>query len=454
MSLKSDLEDFAQQNPDLQSAIDQASASVDQFTAAFDKVVAQVRTSAENYWEQVKNDYDNDVSDGDDVVNGDTDVDTDDTDTDDNVVNGDTDVDNGNTDVSDDDVKIVADGETATYDNTVTDADNFSGGAVENGLKAVFSGDTANVELNDVGQDDGGDPDFSDYDSSFALTLDEADDANVGTLNVDGTAINGANLLFDVANGDDEGLQSLDTINLGISSNADFSDFENYPSANVLLDGESLGGVSTIDASDSPVDLTLAAPSLEDTNSALSSVIQGDGDDTTTLYTDQLTSDTLDVELGQGDDTITLNQGEADSDGASPTAVSLTGGGGDNTFAFKEGNITNDENSDTGFTNTVAITDFDGGDDDILQFEQFDGFADQSTVDDALNSDASLYDNVMAVANAIDEGATAQFGFDGNTYVYQDTDTDDDDPNFDDGDTLIELTGVDQPIDTGSVVGA
>nr|WP_298377001.1 hypothetical protein [uncultured Halomonas sp.] len=403
MTIQTELEDYAKQHSNLLAAIDQ-------LTAAFDQVVEQLRVSVDNYWEQLKDD------DGDD--------------------HDDTDISESTNNIE---VRNVAAGETAVYEDVVTDADSFSGGAINNGLKAIFAGDTATLELNDVGVYKADNvSDFSDFDSSFAITLDEEDDASIETLNIisqkeSGIVDKTANYLFDVTNGDTEGLQSLETINLEFDFGSD---------TNLLLDGESLAGVTSIDASRSDADLNLALPPLENTDSALESVLLGDRNDQFTLSTDRLTADSLDIGVGGGENVVALTLGEPVSDSATATAITLKSSGDSNKFQLQGGNIIQEDINDGVFTNTVTILGFTSGF-DKLQLEGYEGLAEQSAVDAALDSQDTLYNNVVNIADALDEGSTAWFIFRDSYYYYQDTNPGGDDgTNFSAGDTLIELPGV------------
>ncbi|WP_048305454.1 hypothetical protein [Halomonas sp. PR-M31] len=429
MSFKSITRNSEQHTPDFQSVLDEFSAALDQLSLTFDQAFERIRSIIEEYRAPNKDDDGNGNDPPDDT--------------------------NGGDNASEDDPRLVAAGESAAYTDVVTASASLADGVIEDGLTAIFSGDTATVELNNAGIYSTDEPDFANFDPGFALTLDEADDASITTLDIVNESDNGpnrvfgvaTNLLFDVTNGDDQGLQSLETINI---------DTALYANANMLFDGESLANVTTIDASESKGELSLALPRGE-SDIALAEVLLSNGDSQLTLETDRLTAGSLDIRDGRGEDVITLILDEPESDDAVSTDINVFGGLGVDTYRFQGGNITQRDVDGGMFDSTDDITIGFDNIFDQLQLEGFEGLADQSMVDDLINDRDTLYDNVATVANAIDEGAVAWFRFDGKIYVYQDTNAGGaDGTNFSGGDTLIGLRTLvfpDDPFNDSSIMG-
>ena len=246
-------------------------------------------------------------------------------------------------------------------------------------------------------------------------------------------------------------LDKLDTVNLELTSDTALNTFT-----------EALYTVVTIDAAASTggIKFALEDSSIGDTEVlALEALSTGSGADELTVEMDVLAAEAVTINAGDGNDRINIDvdlspTGEDETDSDVATALTVDSGAGSDTVFLAGGNVSlNNDDSEVdpdGFDgNTINIVNFnddlDSG--DLLIIEGFDGFFTQllvTTQNAAFNNAKTLFEAVDAVARVVANGEQneptyAKFDFDGNTYVYGNTDNSY--APLSDEDFLVEITG-------------
>lgn len=236
------------------------------------------------------------------------------------------------------------------------------------------------------------------------------------------------------ANGDSDltNDSTIETLNLALSSDVELT-ITGAEDLVTLNAGDSTGGIRLV-----LPEIGTAIDGLEVENATF-----GSGDDLIVAASDVFAAEEVSLDLGEGDDTLTLVLDDVSGTDATAVALNVAGGAGGDTFNISGGNVSAADVTDEEFTNTVTIGDFGG--DDLLNLADFTGFAAQTLINNtvaAQGADASLFEVVSAIAALNNSGTnmteTAQFVFEGNTYVYQDKGTE----GLNAGDVLVELTGV------------
>lgn len=293
----------------------------------------------------------------------------------------------------------------------------------------------------------------TEHSGSEALVLEGADLETVtvaGSLVTDSDATddgNGLGLSLQLTKG-------VETLNLSMTTDTDLR----------LTDGEGAATLVTFDASGSTGDIYLDASGAGDEVFALKDISFGSGDDTVMANLASFKAAEVALDTGTGADDITIDvtnstPGKDETDADVATALTIDAGTNDGTdlITIVGGNISlNDETPADGFDgNAVTITNFSTASKtgDILAIDSFDGFVNSTLVATAITTaDAeSLFDAVTAAAGVVDESSGdnevefAEFEYEGNTYIYGDRN----DNGLDDGDLLIEVTGV---LDLGNSV--
>lgn len=265
--------------------------------------------------------------------------------------------------------------------------------------------------------------------SSVAVALDNVDDLSILVIDeetggdVTSVTVSGSvdgDFEVDTANNTTD----VATINLAITTNT------------IVTLNVGLAATTTVDASDSSGNLTLDAALI----TALETFNGGSGNDTLTADSAVLTAAAITIDAGAGVDVINYNIAHS----VAGNTTSITGGIGGDTFVLSgTGNLSAAANTGDLEDNLITITDFDGAEDvlDIVGAVAGGVRTAQNVINIALTAadPDNLFDAVDAVAGAVAAGDFAFFAFEGDTYLYADSNGDD---LLSVDDALIQLTGV------------
>lgn len=247
-------------------------------------------------------------------------------------------------------------------------------------------------------------------DDASALAISEETPGDVETVTVSGSVDGDFDL--DVATG----TTAVETLNLSISSDSEIT--------TLAVDNAVL---TTLNASGSTGDLTVDISGI----TALESATFGSGSDTVEAALDDTAATTFD--FGAGNDIVTF-----DGTGGTDNVVeTLTLGAGSDSLTISALSNLADASESAFADGLVIVTDFNAST-DVLDASRLGDQTVQNTVNGAVDGATSLFDALDAAASVTATGDYALFDYDGNAYLY----VNDGDAGLDEGDGLLQLTGI------------
>jgi len=251
---------------------------------------------------------------------------------------------------------------------------------------------------------------------------------DIATVNVSGSLNAATNNLNVDLGADGAGADAVTTLNLSLSSNT-----------TLTVSGGNALELETVDASGSAGGIKYTLPGfLSDDDSALSTITGGAGKDMLTIDDlADLSASTLAVSGGAGNDVFTIDDTD---NGNTAVAVNFTGGEGNDTL--KLNNLVNvlDATEANFMDSLITFADFNASQDvlDINLTANPLGVLSNTQRADIAAKD-SLFEAIEAASAAnANVGETVAFDFGGDAYIYTDNGAN----SFNDDDGLIQLTGM------------